>query len=138
MQVLEARKRVLGAEHQDTLWSMHNLAVIYHAKACYKEAEALYMQVLKARKRVLGAEHRDTLLSMHNLAALWGYQDRLNEAIALMESALELRTNTHGADDIDTRESAKWLNALQELLVGEIERGEREKEDVDLEMQSVD
>ncbi|KAF2741890.1 hypothetical protein M011DRAFT_472716, partial [Sporormia fimetaria CBS 119925] len=57
VQVMEARKRVLGEEHPNTLTSMNNLAATYRNQGRWKEAEQLEVQVIEARKRVLGEEH---------------------------------------------------------------------------------
>jgi hypothetical protein len=70
-QALEARRRVLGAEHPDTLKSISNLALIYQDQGRLEEAELLRVQELETRKRLLGAEHPGTLTSMNNLALLW-------------------------------------------------------------------
>jgi tetratricopeptide (TPR) repeat protein len=40
-EVLENQKRILGAEHPDTLASMSNLASIYRAQGNIEEAKAL-------------------------------------------------------------------------------------------------
>ena len=45
MQVYEARQRVLGAEHPDTLKSLNNLAVALERHGKAAEAEALHRQV---------------------------------------------------------------------------------------------
>lgn len=96
MQVLEKEKRVLGAEHPETLTSMnnltttysnqlraehpdtlnsiYNLAMIYLYQGLWEEAEKLQVQVLEARKRVIGAEHPDTISSMHNLVRMYKHQ----------------------------------------------------------------
>ena len=58
---LEARERVLGKEHPDTLGSVNNLAALYHDQGRYGEAEPLYKRALEASERVLGKEHPDTL-----------------------------------------------------------------------------
>jgi hypothetical protein len=68
MQVIETRKKVLGAEHPSTLQTMHNLASTYWSQGRWKEAEELEMQVIETRKKVLGAEHPATLTSIANLA----------------------------------------------------------------------
>ena len=67
--MIETRKRVLGAEHLDTLTSMANLASTFWNQRRWKEAEELFVQVIETRKRVLGAEHLDTLTSIANLAS---------------------------------------------------------------------
>jgi tetratricopeptide (TPR) repeat protein len=79
VQVLEARKRVLGEDHPETLMSMNNLANTYWNQGRFKEAEQLGVQVVEARNRVLGKDHPDTLQSVNNLAA-YRSQGRLKEA----------------------------------------------------------
>lgn len=60
VQVMEARKKVPGLEHPDTLGSMANLASTYWNQGQLKEAEYLEVQDLEARKKVPGFEHPDT------------------------------------------------------------------------------
>ena len=50
------RKRVLGAEHPDTLTTGHTLASSLSGQGKYAEAEALEHEVLGVRKRVLGPD----------------------------------------------------------------------------------
>ena len=69
MQVRDARRRILGVEHPDTIYAMSNLAITYLYLGKYTEAEKLEIQVLDARKRILGVEHPDTMKAMENLAA---------------------------------------------------------------------
>jgi hypothetical protein len=73
-------KKLLGAEHPDTLRSMGNLASTYRNQGRWNEAEQLEIQVLDMRKKLLGAEHPDTLQSMANLASTYWNQGRWNEA----------------------------------------------------------
>ena len=63
LQVLELRRRVLGAEHPDTLTTMDNLALTYLQQERAGEAEQLFLQILESRRRVLRAEHPDTLMT---------------------------------------------------------------------------
>ena len=65
---LDARYRVLGEEHPDTLNSMSNLALTFHDLGDLKGARDLQQQTLHVRRRVLGEEHPHTLISMGNLA----------------------------------------------------------------------
>jgi Flp pilus assembly protein TadD len=55
-QVLEARRRVLGQEHPNTLTAMNNLAGMLWAQGDHAAARKLQEQVLEARRRVLGQE----------------------------------------------------------------------------------
>ncbi|WP_448208769.1 tetratricopeptide repeat protein [Azospirillum sp. sgz302134] len=72
----DARRRLLGAEHPDTLTSMNNLATALRSQGDLVGARELQEQVLAGRHRLLGAEHPSTLTSMNNLASiLWGQGD---------------------------------------------------------------
>jgi hypothetical protein len=55
-EVLAERKRVLGAEHPDTLVAADNLARTLADQGKRAEAEEMEREVLAVRKRVLGAE----------------------------------------------------------------------------------
>jgi hypothetical protein len=57
VQVMDLRKKLLGAEHPDTLTSMANLAIAYRNRGRWNKAEQLNVQVMDMRKRLLGAEH---------------------------------------------------------------------------------
>jgi len=109
VEVMETRKRILGAEHPDTLASMANLASTYQNQGRWKEAEELEVQVMETRKRVLGAEHPDTLTSMNNLAFTRKEQGRVAEAIELMEECVQLQTVVLGADHPNTLSSSTAL-----------------------------
>ena len=91
VQVMETRKRVLGAEHPDTLTSIGNLASTYSNQGRWKEAEELKVQVVKTRKRVLGAEHSFTLNSISNLALTYRNQGRWKEAEELKVQVMKTR-----------------------------------------------
>jgi hypothetical protein len=71
---MEARKRILGLEHPETLLAIGNLASTYCEQGRWKEAEELEIQVIEARKRILGLEYPDTLLAMGNLALAYSKQ----------------------------------------------------------------
>ena len=98
VQVLDMRKKLLGAEHPDTLTSMAGLAGIYSSQGKWNEAEQLGVQVLEMRKKLLGAEHPDTLISMGNLASTYLSQGRWNEAEQLEVQVLDMRKKVLGAE----------------------------------------
>ena len=102
VQVLDMRKKLLGAEHPDTLKGMGTLAKEYRNLGKLNEAEQLEVQVLDMRKKLLGAEHPDTLWTMGNLAATYWNQGRLNEAEQLGVQVLDMRKKLLGAEHPDT------------------------------------
>ena len=105
---MEMRKKVLGAEHPDTLISMENLAGTYSSWGKWNKAEQLEVQVLDMKEKVLGPEHSDTLTSIENLASIYSSQEEL-EVQALMikkplgaehpywNSYIKKRTFDHGS-----------------------------------------
>ena len=78
--VLNARSRVLGTEHPDTLDSAHGLGELYIAMGRYVEAEKLLTETLESRRRVLRDGHPDILVSVKGLAELYEAWGKLQEA----------------------------------------------------------
>jgi hypothetical protein len=107
---MELSKRILGAEHPDTLRSMASLATTYGQQGRCK-AEKLQVDVMELSKRLLGAEHPDTLTSMASLAATYGQQRRWNEAEKLQVDVMELSKRLLGAEHPDTLTSMANLAA---------------------------
>jgi tetratricopeptide (TPR) repeat protein len=100
--VMELRKRQLGAEHPDTLRSMASLAATYGQQGRWNEAEKLDVDVMELVKRLFGAEHPHTLTSMANLAATYRQQGRWNEAERLEVDVMKLSKRLLGAEHPDT------------------------------------
>lgn len=75
-ETFDARQRVLGPEHPDTLRSMNHLAATLMQEGHYAEAEKLERQTLETRRRVLGPEHPDTLYSMTWLGTILDYEHK--------------------------------------------------------------
>jgi hypothetical protein len=67
-QVLEARRRLLGPEHPDTLQSMNNLADTLAVLGDLSGARDLLQQAVPAYQQLLGPEHPDTRAATDNLA----------------------------------------------------------------------
>ena len=119
--LFEASKRVLGAEHPDTLTVMNNLAATYRALGRWEEALALEEKVYEVRKRILPSEHPDTLTAMSNLAATYSDLGRLEEALALEEKVYEVRKRILPSEHPDT------LTAMNNLAATYHDLGRREE-----------
>jgi tetratricopeptide (TPR) repeat protein len=102
VQVMEARSRVVGEEHPDTLTAMANLASTYQNQGRWKEAEELEVKVMEARSRVVGEEHPDTLNAMGNLASTYRNQGRWKEAEELDVKVMEARSRVVGEEHPST------------------------------------
>jgi L-lactate permease len=99
---MEARKRVLGEEHPDTLSAMSSLATTYLNLGQWKDAEDLEVLVMEARKRVLGEENPDTLSTMSSLAAThwnlgwWKDSEELEVQVKGKEELQHIRAQARG------------------------------------------
>jgi hypothetical protein len=67
MQVLDARNRILGVEHPDTIRAMIGLASTYYKLGKYTEGEKLQIQAQEAQSRVFGDEHSCKIKTMPNV-----------------------------------------------------------------------
>ncbi|WP_328696011.1 caspase, EACC1-associated type [Streptomyces sp. NBC_00342] len=103
-EVAEARARVLGPDHPDTLVALDDLAAAYGDAGRAQEALRLGERVAEARTRVLGPEHPHTLETLDNLAASYDDVGRTQEALRLREWLAEARTRVLGPDHPDTLE----------------------------------
>jgi tetratricopeptide (TPR) repeat protein len=109
VQIMDVRKKLLGAEHLYTLHSMANLASTYRNQGRWNEAEQLEVQVMDMKKKLLGAEHPDTLNSMANMAIIYNDQRRWNEAEQLQVQVMDMKKKLLGAEHPDT------LNSISNL-----------------------
>ena len=112
--VLEARERVVGREHPDTLTSVNNLALVLLTRGDYAAAEPLYRRALEARERVVGREHPDTLQSVNNLAGLLDSKGDYAAAESLYRRAVEAFERVLGSEHPNTLAS---INNLAGLLL---------------------
>jgi tetratricopeptide (TPR) repeat protein len=103
VKVMEARSRVVGEEHPDTLSAMANLAATYRDQGRWKEAEELQVKVVEARRRVLGEEHPDTISAMANLAYTKRDLGQNGVAIDLMTQSATASSRVLGYDHPDCR-----------------------------------
>lgn len=97
-QVMEMRRRVLGAEHPDTLSSIGNLALTYTLQSRWDKAEPLQVHVVETTKRVLGTEHLGTLVSINNLALTYMRQGQWDKAEPLQLQVVETTKRVLGAE----------------------------------------
>jgi hypothetical protein len=92
MQVLDARNRILGVEHPDTITAMANLAATYLSLEKYTEAEKLKIQVFNGRCKILGVEHPDTIRAKRVLASTYYKLGKYTEGEKLQIQAQEAQS----------------------------------------------
>jgi hypothetical protein len=132
---MKTRKNVLGQEHEDTLWSIAMVGIVYKLGGRLDNAEKLQVQVMERFKTRLGADHPDTLMSMVNLAATYISQGRWDDAAKLGVQVMETRKTKLGADHPSTltsmanlapiyRNQGRW-DAAEELEVQVMETSKK-------------
>jgi tetratricopeptide (TPR) repeat protein len=95
---MNAKERVLGKRHEETLSSMRMAGLAYNLKGQWRQAEGLLVHVMKMRRRKLGADHISTLTSMVDLAVTYSNQGRWKEAEELEEQVIKMRKEKLEAD----------------------------------------
>jgi eukaryotic-like serine/threonine-protein kinase len=91
-------RRAIGAEHSDTLTTLHYLANAYLAAGKTAEAIALFEQVRDARVRTLGADDPDTLKTLNCLATAYGTAGKTALAVTLFEQQRDAVVRRLGAE----------------------------------------
>ena len=112
--LVEARQKVLGAEHPDTLTSVSQLGSVLERQGKYKEAEAMHRRALEGLEKALGAEHPDTLTSVSQLGSVLESQGKYEEAEAMHRRDLEGLEKALGAEHLDTLTSVSQLGSVLE------------------------
>jgi hypothetical protein len=112
-QVLEQSKRILGADHPDTLTSMNNLASTLGAMGDHASAKKLEEQVLEQRTWILGADHPDTTLSAWNLFSTLSEMKKSEQAQQILSEnllwLLEKNAKLHDANQQLIRDMLKSM-----------------------------
>jgi tetratricopeptide (TPR) repeat protein len=113
----QARARVLGPEHGDTLESLHVYAMALASSGRVDEAIPLIRECLAAQRRVLGATHNHTLISMNNRAHALVKRGEWSEAKALLSEALDARGKLGPVTELvpNTTNLAQCLHAEGDL-----------------------
>ena len=117
IQVLDAKNRILGVEHPDTINAMENLAATYQYMGQYTEAEKLEMQVLDARNRILGVQHPQTITAMMNLAATYKCLGRHTEGEKLQIEAQEAQSRVFAGEHFQKINTMSNVQESQESQV---------------------
>jgi tetratricopeptide (TPR) repeat protein len=109
-ELLAVLKRVLGAEHPNTLAIASNLASSLWSQGRHEDAEAMHREVLAVLKRVLGAEHPNTLTTASNLAnSLLSQEEKHAEAEAMHRELLVMQKRVLGSEHPNTLATASNL-----------------------------
>jgi serine/threonine protein kinase len=120
----QARRRLLGAEHRDTLKSRELYAAALMQGGQVQEAESIEREVLEIRERVLGPDDYDTIDSLGTLGQVLIERGASAEAERYMRKTLAAQQRNGWADRQDGIICAKDI-ALVRLQQGDPAEAER-------------
>ena len=109
---LDARGRILGVEHPDTLQTANDLGTLLLHRGKPDLGEPILRHCLDDRRRVLGPDHPKTLETLSNLAVTLQHLNRFDEADPLTRQAADDRRRVLGPDHPDTLISQMNLVSL--------------------------
>ncbi|KAK5025613.1 hypothetical protein LTS07_007817 [Exophiala sideris] len=101
-QALKAKEKILGVDHNSTLFTMNDLALVLQAQGHYKQSEKMYRQALTGKEKILGMDHDSTLKTMSNLANVLRAQGNYKQSEELHRQALTAREKRLGVDHPST------------------------------------
>jgi hypothetical protein len=105
------QKRVVGAEHPDTLTSANNLATSLSHQGKHADAERIHREVHSVLKLMLGAEHPSALMSASSLAMSLSNQGKYDEAERIQREVVGVQKRVLGAEHPSTLTSTHHLAA---------------------------
>jgi hypothetical protein len=131
-QVFESRRRLLGADHPHTLFSLHSLLAHDVLPEPYPDFIAAYEDLIARRTRVLGADHTTTLTSVSNFVERLIRLERPAQALPLARRLVERRSALYGPDHVATLAAKSRLvlalSSMPEPPSSELETVTRELE----------
>ena len=127
--ILDARTKMQGSDHHDTLTTRQKLAYAYYYQGDeYDKAIKLLEHVHSTRQQLRGDDDVDTLMAGSYLALVYHADGRLQEAMSLYEQVIADRTRVIGADHehtLVTRNNLAYAYSLQGLLPKAIDQYEQ-------------
>mgnify|MGYP002507807200 FL=1 len=127
--ILDARTKMQGSDHHDTLTTRQKLAYAYYYQGDeYDKAIKLLEHVHSTRQQLRGDDDVDTLMAGSYLALVYHADGRLQEAMSLYEQVIADRTRLIGADHehtLVTRNNLAYAYSLQGLLPKAIDQYEQ-------------
>ena len=113
---LRLRRAALGAEHPDTLRSMHALGAALDSAGDHAAAAKRLERAVRGREKVLGLAHEDTAQTAYALGAALITLGRFAAAAQRFEQAAEAMEQLHGPDNKNALDAVQ--NQAMAVLLG--------------------
>lgn len=116
--VLELRLRLLGTDHEDTIYALEQYSAVVFRRQAYEDAETLFRGLVKSTQNVLGPSHPRTLTARFRLAKSLLVQGMVDDAEACLNTALRDGKTAlqSGRGQSDTVATGEAIEACEHLL----------------------
>ncbi len=101
-EALAIRRRLLGDDHPDTIWSINGMAVALESQGRGAEAEPLVREALERATRAHGPDSPQAISALDNLGTLLRVSGRHEEAEPIHRDVLERCRRVFGPEHEDT------------------------------------
>jgi tetratricopeptide (TPR) repeat protein len=116
LEVYETRLRVLGPDHEHTLFSLHTLLSHNVVPPPHRDSVAAYEDLIARRTRLQGEDHTTTLTSMSNYTERLLTLGKPEAALPWARKAFERRSALYGPDhDVTLTARGRLLETLSAL-----------------------
>jgi tetratricopeptide (TPR) repeat protein len=123
-EALAMREKLFGIEHDQTLVTMNDIAVLSDQLGQTQKAIEQYKKILAIREKISGSEHKETLITTNNLAVCLKNIGCIDESNQLFTQVLIIRERILEKNHPDIAHSLNDLgNALNQQ--GKFEEAER-------------
>jgi tetratricopeptide (TPR) repeat protein len=109
---LTIREQVLGLQHPDTAFTLHDLGHLYYFMGEFKKAGPFYQRALTIREQVLEPDHLNTATTLHHLGMLYHSQGKYVKAEELYKRALTIREEKLGPEHHHTTITLNHMGIL--------------------------
>ena len=111
-EALDSRRRVLGNEHPDTIWSLSYLGRMLQQVGRYREAEPYLRESMQTRRRTQGVQHLRSMEATITYAQLLHNLKEFDEALEYYRDAEKNHVQVHGEEAVSTRHVRKMIQSI--------------------------
>ncbi|MGH2508762.1 MAG: tetratricopeptide repeat protein, partial [Ktedonobacteraceae bacterium] len=102
LHICQALETLASTEHPGTSYALNSLALLYHMRGHYQQAEDIYHQALELRKNAAKPDQHAVAQTYNNLANLYKDQGKLQQSVERLRQAIEIDEQALGRDHPET------------------------------------
>ncbi len=102
LQICQALETLASTEHPGISYALNSLALLYHRRGHYQQAEDFYQDALELRENAAKPDQHAVAQTRNNLATLYQDQGKLQQAAKLFREAIAIDEQALGRDHPET------------------------------------